>query len=164
MLSAEGVFQSGGILFTTNLIVDGVNINDPNIGNVYLLDPDSTTDLVQFPARFRNGYGNYFIFISGNKPEVTQEISRQALVQKYYQRAFMQKRSYDNVKMLCNSYGLYPSAGKSKIQLIDSYDLLDEAGEIQEETILLKAQRVEALRMRWDVPYILFSRIFVTML
>jgi hypothetical protein len=154
MLAAEWTFQSGGILFTTNLIVDGVNICDRNIGNVYLLDPDSTTDLVQFPARFRNGYSNYFIFISGNKPETPQALSRQELVQKYYQMAFMQKRSYDNVKTICNAYGFNRVAGSNEIKLIDSYDLLDEAGEIQEETILLKAQRAEALRMRWDVSYI----------
>ena len=157
MLSGEGIFQNGGILFTTNLIVDGVNINDCNIGNVYLLDPDSTTDLVQFPSRFRKGYANYFIFISGNDPNTTQELSRQELVQKYYQMAFMQKRSYDNISKIINALGVITgslSDGKSEIQLIKSYDLLDDAGDIQDETILLKVQKIEAWRMRWDVEYI----------
>ena len=58
-LSKNDVFKSGGILFTTNLFVDGVNIKDDNIGNIYLANTDSTTDLIQYPARFRNGYMNY---------------------------------------------------------------------------------------------------------
>lgn len=64
-LAKNDVFKSGGILFMTNLFVDGVNIKDDNIGNIYLANTDSTTDLIQYPARFRNGYMNYYIFSTG---------------------------------------------------------------------------------------------------
>ena len=157
MLSANGVYENGGLLFTTNLIVDGVNICDKNIGDVYLADPKSTTDLVQFPARFRCGYSNYFIFISGNKSDAAQTLSRNELVQKYYQMALMQKKSYENVNKLYNALGGFnfvQNTGENEIKLINSYDLLDHDGNIVDETILLKAQELEAFRMRWDVDYL----------
>ena len=144
------------ILFTTNLIVDGVNINDINIGNVYLVDPGSTTDLVQFPARFRHGYREYFIFVTGNQPDSGNWIiSRQALVEKYYYIAYKQKQSYEHFNKILLGYGLVNlGANDNKIQLVDQYDLLDDKGNIQEYTILLKVQQLEAMRMRWDVAFL----------
>ena len=131
------------ILLTTNLIVDGVNIKDINIGNIYLIDPDSPTDLVQFPARFRNGYLNYFIFITGKQPALGKlPFSRQDQIEKYYNIAYYQKESFDNINN---------SKEDNNIQLIDQYNLLNENGFIQEHTILFKIQQLEAQRMRSDI-------------
>ena len=130
-------------LFTTNLIVDGVNINDTNIGNIYLIDPDSPTDLVQFPARFRNGYLNYFIFITGKQPAIGKlPFSRQNQVEKYYNIAYYQKESFDDINN---------SRDNNNIHLIDQYNLLSENGFIQESTILFKVQQLEAQRMRSNI-------------
>ncbi|MEM6765764.1 MAG: DEAD/DEAH box helicase [Bacteroidota bacterium] len=41
-------------VLSTKLIADGVNINNENIGSVYLVDIINEEDFVQFPARFRN--------------------------------------------------------------------------------------------------------------
>ena len=155
-LAANGIFNNGGILFTTNLIVDGVNIQDINIGNIYLVNQYSTTDLVQFPARFRNGYLNYYIFSTGvSRKYGYVMLSRQEQAERYYSIASMQKRSYDRINYLINGNSLitYKSRGNT-IQLIDQYELLDDKANIQEERILYKVQQTEAMRTRWDINYL----------
>jgi hypothetical protein len=156
-LSDKDKFVAGGILFTTNLIVDGVNINDQNIGNLYLVDINSTTDLVQFPSRFRNGYKDYFIFISGKKPEYTRRIrSRQKLVQLYYNLALKFKESFErlNKDFSKNFANAFSAKSLASIKLSDRYFLLDNNGNILENSILLKVQEIESGRMSWDYPYI----------
>jgi len=156
-MSGVGVFETGGILFTTNLIVDGVNIKDQNVGNVYLLDIASTTDLVQYPSRFRNGYQNYFIFISGNKPKYTRRNrTRQQLLQTYYKLSLKYKESYDRINLDFNRSisNILPAKSRASINLTDRYELLDDNGNILEEMILLKVQEIEAARMLWDVSFI----------
>jgi len=184
-LSENPAYGDIDILFTTNLIVDGVNINDITIGNIYLVDPESTTDLVQFPARFRYGYCNYFIFVTGNENLISQkDWSRQQMADQYYYRAIKQKQSYDEISRVINAIGLSiinkekkPSEnketnlvdqddlnskktaqkdknGKKEINLVDQYDLLDDKGNIQENTILLKVQHQEAMRMRSNIRYL----------
>jgi hypothetical protein len=37
---------------------------------------------------------------------------------------------------------------------VDQYDMLDDKGNIQDYTILLKVQQLEAMRMRWDVEFL----------
>lgn len=64
---AEGLFMNGGILLTTTLIVDGVNVIDDNIGNVYTVKVGNPTDYIQFINRFRSGCRAINVFCSGNK-------------------------------------------------------------------------------------------------
>jgi hypothetical protein len=152
-LAGNGVFESGGILLTTNLIVDGVNIKDDNIGNVYLVNPESTTDLVQFPARFRNDYNNYYIFSTGIvKASGYSMTSRQDQVDHFYFRAYMQKKSFNKINYLINgnSFLCFNSCASS-IQLKDQYELLNDNGEIQDEKILFKVQKAEAFDIRKDI-------------
>jgi hypothetical protein len=149
-LAKNNIFKNGGILFTTNLIVDGVNILDSNIGNVFLLDIYSTTDLIQYPSRFRKGYQNYYILISGNKPDYfVKHKSRNQLLNQYYKLSTKYKKSYDHIKNIFNI-----SSVKESINLIECYEYLDKTGNIMEEMILLKIQEIEASKMRWDVSSI----------
>ena len=165
-LSGKDVFSNGGVLFTTNLIVDGVNILDKNIGNIFLLDPQASTDLIQFPARFRNGYKNYFILVSGQLQGATGFIncrSRQDLIAHYYKLALKQLEVCDrlsgSLKRFCKEEGLdylmyangYDFGETRSIKLVDRFPLLDSKGNILEERILQCVQRIETLKMRYDL-------------
>jgi hypothetical protein len=157
-LSGNGVLMECGVLLTTNLIVDGVNILDEKIGNIFLINPESTTDLIQFPSRFRNGYDNYFIVISGNTPKYVQLNSRQELFIKYYNLALKQKDSYNVFKYKMNNYLIYTGFDyktvSRTISLADRYRFLDSKGEIAENIILKRVQEIEAGRMNYDVAAI----------
>lgn len=150
-LSSKGCLQEGIVLLTTNLIVDGVNILDNNIGNIFLVDIKSTTDLIQFPSRFRNGFKNYFLFVSGSTPAYVEKKTRQELTEKDYNLALKQKQSYDIFKYNV----LYPlvSSGipTEKIALTDRYRYLDDNGEISENIVLKHVQETEARRMNYNV-------------
>ena len=149
VLSGKGLFSRGGVLLTTNLIVDGINIMDENIGNIFVLNPMSTTDLIQFPARFRNGYKNYFIFVSGNTPRYVHTDTRLELVRKFYNLALKQQESYNFFK-----YHLYncsiPSGMVEEILLTKRYTFLDKFGRISENILLKKVQDAEARQMNYD--------------
>ena len=166
-LSGKDVFSDGGVLFTTNLIVDGVNILDQNIGNIFLLDPQASTDLIQFPARFRNGYQNYFILVSGQSQGATGFLimnrTRQNLISHYYNLALKQQEVCDrlsgSLKRFCKTEGLnylmyvdgYDSGETWNIKLVDRFPFLDSKGNILEERILQRVQRIETLKMRYDL-------------
>ncbi len=165
----KGELLIGDVLFTTNLIIDGVNIEDKNIGNIYLLDPIASTDLIQFPSRFRNGFNRYFIMISGNKtkfPPINEDINRQNLVERYYRIAAIQKKINDSfrsqIESVCKTFGtrsLYLPESKSyaaieKIQLSECLGLLDVDGNISDGLILEKVQTIETLKMRGDISLV----------
>lgn len=157
-LSRNGVLIEDGVLLTTNLIVDGVNILDENIGNIFFINPESTTDLIQFPSRFRNGYDNYFIVISGKTPPYIQVKSRQELFVKYYNLALKQKDSYNAFIYNMNNYLIstgfdYKTVSRT-ISLADRYRFLDSKGEIAENIILKRVQETEARRMKYDISTI----------
>ncbi|MBF0231763.1 MAG: hypothetical protein HQK65_01820 [Desulfamplus sp.] len=153
-LSGKSIFKEGGVLLTTNLIVDGVNILDYNIGNVFLVNIKSTTDLIQFPSRFRNGFNNYFLFVSGNIADYVEKKNRQKLTEKYYNLAYHQKQSFDvffyNMKQFQRSTGVEAKG----ISLSNRFTLLDNNGEISENAILRQVQDVEARRMNYDTSEI----------
>jgi len=169
-LSGNDIFSNGGILFTTNLIVDGVNILDENIGNIFLLDPQASTDLIQFPARFRNGYQNYFILVSGQSQGATGFIdkrSREDLIAHHYNLALKQQevfhRQSGTLKRLCKKEGLdylmhvddgYNSGETWFVKLVDRFPLLDSKGNILEERILQRVQRIGTLKMRCHFEFL----------
>ena len=163
-LSGNDIFINGGVLFTTNLIVDGVNIQDTNIGNIFLLDPQASTDLIQFPARFRKGYQNYFILVSGQSQGATGFSvcrSRENLIAGNYNLALRQQTVFHklsgSIKRLCKTEGLdslmdvdgYNSGETWFIKLVDRFPLLDSKGNILEERILQRVQRGETQKMRY---------------
>ncbi len=154
-LLGNEVFNNDGVLLTTNLIVDGVNILDKNIGNIYLINPECTTDLIQFPSRFRNGYKKYFIFISGNLSKSIIH-NRQQLIAKYYSITLLQKYAYDKMinisKNFFQSYNLQ-TIRIGEIFLKEQFKLLDN-GEISEELLFKNIQAEEVRYMRSDVTVI----------
>ncbi len=155
-LVGNGMFQSGGILLLTNLLVDGVNINDTNINCLYLLDIKSTTDLIQYPSRFRKGFEKYYIVVSGKTPEYAVfNRSRQQWANIYYNVAMKYQRAYQNIKQTFNmSAGNVLDKEKSKINLPECYKFLDDNGNINEALIMRKVQQIEASRMSWNVDEI----------
>jgi len=151
-LSLGTIFKDGGVLLTTNLIIDGVNILDQNVGNLFLVDIESVTDLIQFPSRFRHGFDHYYLFVSGNLPKYVNQRSRQDLFSMYTGLALKQKESHDtfgfHLKFLASS-GLFP-----KIALTDRYNLLDRDGNISKFKIAGEAQKAEARRMNYKISEI----------
>ncbi|MBF0227434.1 MAG: DEAD/DEAH box helicase family protein [Desulfobacterales bacterium] len=156
MLTGNGIYRNGGMLFTTNLIVDGVNIVDNKIGNIYLINIKSSTDLIQFPSRFRNGYQNYYVLISGNKSTNSKHYekkSTEAFLRTYHGLALKQKEFYDKVREeILMRNGIFQNLGH--ILLKDLYTLLDKDGEISEEAILEKIQEIETRKMCYDFDFI----------
>jgi hypothetical protein len=152
-LSRGRIFKDGGALLTTNLIIDGINILDQNIGNVYLVDIKSTTDLIQFPSRFRQGFDNYYLFVSGNVPKYVNQRSRQELFSLYSGLALKQKESHDTFSFKLNSFA---SIGLPipEIALTDRYSLLDNCGRISKHIIAEEVQKAEARRMNHNVTAI----------
>jgi len=152
-LSRGRIFKDGGVLLTTNLIIDGINILDQNIGNVYLVDIKSTTDLIQFPSRFRHGFDHYYLFVSGNIPRYVNGKSRQELFSLYFSLALKQKESHDTFEFKLNSFA---SIGlpTPEIALTDRYSLLGNNGRISTHIIAEEVQKVEARRMNSDVAAI----------
>lgn len=143
-LSGNDIFKEGGVLLTTKLIVDGVNIKDKNIGNIFLVNIQSTTDLIQFPSRFREGFKNYFLFVSGNTHDCKNTINRQELIEKIHRSAYYQKQSFD---CFPKEHGI----DKKRVSLKNIFLLLDKNGNISENAILKQVQDIEAGRMNWNI-------------
>ncbi len=151
-LSPGTIFKQGGVLLTTNLIIDGINILDQNVGNLFLVDIKSVTDLIQFPSRFRHGFDQYYLFVSGNVPAYVNQKSRQELFSMYFGLALKQKESHDTFVFKINSLvssGLIP-----EIALTNRYNLLDQYGRISKHIIAQKVQEAEARRMNYNVAAI----------
>ncbi len=150
-LAGNGVFENGGILFMTNLVIDGVNIHDENIGNVFMIDINNTTDLIQYPSRFRAGYDNFFILISGNKPKHTvAQRSRQRLAAMYYNISRAYRKAFIQSRM-----SMYiPSMTALNIQLENVYNTLDKNGNIVDESVLYQVQERESGYMNYDTECI----------
>ena len=153
-LSENNILKEGGVLLTTNLIVDGVNIKDENIGNCFLINIQSTTDLIQFPSRFRNGFKNYFLFVSGKKPEYIEQRNRQELTEKYYNLAYHQKQSFDIFRYNLDKFVVLYGIESDKISLPNRFTYLDSNGNISENTILQQVQVLEARRMNYNISEI----------
>lgn len=151
-LSPGTIFKEGGVLLTTNLIIDGINILDQNVGNLFLVDIKSVTDLIQFPSRFRYGFDQYYLFVSGNVPKYMNQKSRQELFSMYFGLALKQKESHDTFGFKINSLvssGLIP-----EIALTDRYNLLNQYGRISKHIIAQKVQEAEARKMNYNVTAI----------
>jgi len=99
IINNESIDNNIDFLLTTNVLLDGININNKNIDNVYFIKKMDVVSVLQFAGRFRSGFNALVIFTKKQEANETPAFTFNYIdiYNKYYKQLNTQVNGHQKI-------------------------------------------------------------------